>query len=132
MSAIAVCDASALVALLTDNGPDGSWATAALAGAELAAPQLLPFEVSNVLRRLERTGILDAVTAAQAHADLLDLTIELWPYEALAARTWELRNTLTAYDAGYVAVAELLGASVVTLDRGISSAPGVRCDVRCP
>ena len=80
MSARVVCDASALVALLLDGGPDGRWATQALGGADLAAPSLVGFEVANVIRRHELAGIVSADQAAQAHADLLDLAIEHWPY----------------------------------------------------
>lgn len=70
--------------------------------------------------------------AAQAHADLLDLATEHWPYEILAPRAWQLRRNLSSYDASYVALAELIGATRVTLDRQISRAPGVRCTVATP
>jgi hypothetical protein len=36
-----VCDASALVALLLDAGPDGRWATHELSGGDLAARSLI-------------------------------------------------------------------------------------------
>jgi predicted nucleic acid-binding protein len=77
-------------------------------------------------------GLVSADRAAQAHADLLDLAIELWPYELLSSRVWELRANLSAYDAGYVAVAELTDAPLVTLDRRIARAPGLRCAVTTP
>jgi predicted nucleic acid-binding protein len=127
-----VCDASALVAVLLDGGPDGRWATAALAGADLAAPSIVGFETANVIRRHELTGLVTPDQAAQAHADLLDLAIEEWPYELLAPRAWELRKNLSIYDASYVAVAELTDSPLVTLDRRIGAAPGVRCAVATP
>jgi predicted nucleic acid-binding protein len=127
-----VADASALVALLVDDGPAGDWATGHLAGADLVAPQIAPFEVANILRRHELAGILRADQAAAAHADLLDLTVELWPYELLARRAWELRANLTVYDAAYVAVAERVGATLVTLDRRIAGSPGVGCPIAAP
>ncbi|MDX6721318.1 MAG: hypothetical protein QOJ63_3572 [Solirubrobacteraceae bacterium] len=126
MSARVVCDASALVALLLDGGPDGRWATQALGEADLAAPDLVGFEVANVIRRHELAGIVSADQAAQAHADLRDLAIEHWPYELLAPRAWQLRRSLSIYDAAYVALAELTGATIVTLDRRIGGAPGLR------
>ncbi|MGI8729074.1 MAG: type II toxin-antitoxin system VapC family toxin, partial [Solirubrobacteraceae bacterium] len=67
-----------------------------------------------------------------AHADLLDLTIELWPYEVLASRAWQLRRNLSVYDASYVALAEIADAALVTLDRGIAGAPGLVCEVLTP
>lgn len=132
MSARIVCDASALVALLLDNGPDGRWVTEATAGSAFAAPNLVEFETANIIRRQELAGIISADQAAQAHADLLDLAIEPWPYELLAARAWELRQNLSSYDASYVALAELIGAVLVTLDERIGGAPGLRCTIMTP
>ena len=127
-----VCDASALAALLMDAGPDGSWVARTVSNVDLAAPDLVGFETVNVIRRHELGGLVSADQAALVHADLLDLTIEQWPYELLAARAWHLRRNLSIYDAAYVALAELLGAALVTLDRRIARAPGVHCTVTTP
>ena len=129
MSDVVVCDASALAAVLLDAGHAGVWATARLEGVDLAAPDLLPHEAANILRRHELAKLISPDQAAQAHADLLDLTIELWPYELLAGRAWELRHNLSIYDAGYVALAERLDGTLVTLDERIAGAPGLRCSV---
>ena len=127
-----VCDASVVVALLLDAGPDGRWATDALAGTDLAAPHLLTFEAANIIRRHELAALITADQAAQAHADLLDLAVEQWPYYLLTPRAWQLRRNLTTYDASYVALAELLDVALVTLDRGIGRAPALRCSVITP
>ena len=127
-----VVDSSALVALLIDDGPTGQWVTEQVRGRVLAVPELAPFEAANVIRRRLVSGALDAVGAALAHEDLLDLTLSLWPYEALAARAWELRHGTTVYDASYVALAELLDAPLLTLDARLSRAEGHRCDVLTP
>lgn len=37
---------------------------------------------------------------------------------------WELRENLTAYDASFIALAEALGAPLVTLDARLAHAPG--------
>lgn len=132
MSTRVVCDASTLVALLLDAGPEGQWATCELAGADLAAPSLVAFETANIIRRHERAALIGGDQAAQAHTDLLDLAIEQWPYEALATRAWQLRSKLSSYDASYVALAELTSAPLVTLDRRIAATPGLRCAVRTP
>ena len=126
-----VLDASVVVAALVDSGPDGTWAESLLSD-DLAAPDLLPVEVAHVLRRaVDASEITDDV-ASLAHGDLTDLRIELFPYELVAPRIWELRHNLSAYDAWYVAVAELLDAPLATLDRRILGAPGVRCELRTP
>jgi predicted nucleic acid-binding protein len=127
-----VCDASALVALLLDAGPDGRWATHELSDADLAAPFLIAYEAANIIRRHERAGRISRDQAAQAHTDLLDLPIEHWPYEVLASRVWDLRHNLSSYDAGYVALAERTAATLVTLDRRLAAAPGLHCQVRTP
>lgn len=69
-------DASAVVALLLDSGPDGEWVTQACAGADLAAPSLMAFESSNIIRRHELAGLVSHDQAAQAHADLVALAVE--------------------------------------------------------
>ncbi len=127
-----VCDSSAVVALLLDGGEDGRWAVQQLSGARLLAPQLVMFEAGNIIRRQELAGVVSADQAVQAHIDLLDLSIEQWPYEILGTRVWELRKNLSGYDASYVAVAELADAPLVTLDRRIAGAPGMRCEVIAP
>ena len=124
-----VLDSSAVVALLADAGPTGEWVKNLTASAALFAPHLLPFEAGNILRRQAQTGILDASAATLAHIDLVALPIDLYPYEALADRAWELRANITIYDAAYVALAELLTAPLITLDGRLARAPGPRCRI---
>lgn len=125
-------DSSALVALLTDGGEIGDWVAESVAHAILAGPHLVLFESANILRRQQLARDLDASTATLAHADLLDLPLQLWPYSVLAERVWQLRESITAYDAAYVALAELLGGSLVTLDQRLARAHGPRCRIRIP
>lgn len=126
-----VIDASAVVAALVDSGPDGQWAETLLT-VDLAAPHLLPVEVANVLRRAVNAGELTEDIASLAHADLLGLRVELVAYDTVAARIWELRKNLTAYDAWYVAVAELLDAPLATVDHRLARSPGPTCTFRTP
>lgn len=122
-----VIDASMVVAALVDSGTDGRWAEALLASGPLAAPHLLMVEAANILRRSAASGAISAEQASMAHADLLDLRVELFPYAPFAARIWELRENVTCYDAWYVAVAETFGAPLATLDARLANAPGPRC-----
>ena len=127
------CDASVLVAMLVDGGPAGQWATSVMTSAGgLLAPHLALFEVANILRRHEMAGLITDDQAAQAHADLLALPIELWPYEPLAARAWQLRRNLSSYDGPYVALAEMTNTRLATLDTRLARAPGVTCGVAIP
>jgi len=75
---------------------------------------------------------LSAESAGLAQLELLDLPIELFPYEPFARRIWELRDNLTIYDAWYVALAEQLSAPLVTLDRKLASASGPLCEFLTP
>jgi len=132
VSGYVICDSSALTALLLDSGVDGQWVTAFVGEAALGAPSLVGYETANIIRRHELAGLVSPDQAAQAHADLLDLAIEHWPDELLARRAWELRKNLSVYDASYVALAELTGAPLATLDRTIGRAPGLRCVIATP
>ena len=87
---------------------------------------------SNILRRAAAAGVISADVAAMAHADLLDLRVELFPYSPFAARVWALRSNLTSYDAWYVALAEFLGARLATLDLTLARATGPRCGFETP
>lgn len=127
-----VVDASLVVAALVDDGDAGRWAEDVLVSAPLIAPHLLGVEVASTLRRAQLAGSISADVASLAHADLLDLRVEHLPYELTAARSWELRATVTSHDAWYVAVAELLGAPLATLDVRLAAAPGPTCSFLVP
>lgn len=126
---IQVIDASAVVAALLDDGAVGRWCEDRLLEADLVAPHLLPIEATNILRRTESRGAIDPTGASQGLRDLRRLDVELLPFDVLADRAWELRFNLTTYDACYVAAAEMVGGRLVTLDRKLAKAPGLRCDV---
>ena len=125
-------DASAVVAVLVDDGPEGEWATELLRGRALAAPHHMPVEASSVLRRAALGGVIPQDVATLAHADLLSLRVELFPYAPLAERCWQLRANVTTHDAAYVALAEQLAAPLATLDVRLARATGPRCEFAVP
>ncbi len=127
-----VVDASCVVAGLVDQGAAGRWAEAQLAGDDLAAPHLMPVEVASVLRRAVGSGEIPSEVGSLAHADLLALHVVLFAYEPVADRVWELRSSVTAYDAWYVALAELLDAPLVTVDARLARSKGPRCTFLTP
>lgn len=119
--------------MLVDGGPSGQWATGVLeAAGDLLAPHLALFEAANILRRHQLANLITADQAEQAHADLLDLPLDLWPHELLARRSWQLRQNLTIYDGAYVALAEMTSTPLATLDQRIARAPGTRCPMVIP
>lgn len=99
------------------------------ASESLYAPHLLDVEVAQVLRRYVREKLITAHRGREALEDLADLQLNRYPHEFLIPRVWDLRTTLTAYDAVYVALAELLDAALVTCDRRIASASGHSANV---
>ncbi len=129
---MATVDASVLVAALTDAGQLGAWATQVVEHEHLLAPELVLVETTNILRRMERAGTLGALEANMAAADLWDLPIDLIPFRPFAQRVWDLRTTVTSYDAWYVAVAEAFDEPLATLDARLRRAPGPRCEFLHP
>lgn len=124
-----VVDASVLAVALADDGPEGDAARARLRGETLAAPELVDLEVVSVLRRQNRVGLLDNRRAAMAMSDLRTLPMHRAPHLALLARSWDLRDNLTTYDAAYVALAEALAATLLTGDRRLARAAGPTCTI---
>jgi predicted nucleic acid-binding protein len=124
-----VVDASMVVTALADDGPEGDRARARLKGERLAAPHLIDIEVTSAWRRLVSLGELDDRRAQLAMSDLLALRLDRVPHGPLLRRCWELRENFTIYDGAYVALAEILEVTLLTLDSRINKAPGLRCPV---
>ncbi len=124
-----VVDASVLTTALADDGPDGDLARRRLRGEDVAAPELVDLEVSSVLRRLARSGILPLRRAEPALTDLVELPMRRAPHRPLLQRCWSLRDNATVYDGSYVALAEALNVTLLTADLRLTSTPGLRCAV---
>jgi predicted nucleic acid-binding protein len=127
-----VVDASC-VAEVVLAGPDAEPVRARLdREPEQAAPHLVDAEVLGVVRRAHLRGELDRTAADQAIDDL-----GAWPatrvdHRPLLVRAWQLRDSLSAPDALYVALAEALNATLLTLDHRLARARGPRCVVDIP
>jgi predicted nucleic acid-binding protein len=126
---VIVVDASVVAVALADDGHDGDGARVRLRGERLAAPELIDLEVASVLRGQLRGVVIDRPRAELALADLATMPIRRAGHRPLLARCWELRDNLTVYDAAYVALAEALGAVLLTADRRLARAPGPRCAI---
>ncbi len=124
-----VVDASVLAPALVDDARDGDRLRERLRGERLVAPGLIDLEVVSMLKRAAQRGGLDERRANQALADLAALPLRRAPHLPLLARIWELRASLSVYDAAYVALAEALGAPLLTADKRIARAHGVRCEL---
>jgi predicted nucleic acid-binding protein len=127
-----VIDASVVVAALVDSGPKGLWAEKIIESSALYAPELVRVESTNILRRLERAKEIGTPEADVAYEDLMRLEIDLLPFEPFGNRVWELRHTVTSYDAWYVAVAEALKLPLATLDARLTESSGPKCKFLTP
>lgn len=96
---------------------------------EHAAPHLIDVEVAGVIRQDFLLGRLDATAAALAIEDLRDWPAERYGHQLLLPRIWELRATVRGWDAAYVALAEALGATLITADGRLSRAIGPVCKI---
>ncbi len=125
-----VLDASAVLEIVLGTGVGSRLRRRILAGNEsLHSPHLVDVEVAHVLRRYAIAGELSELRGRSALADLADMAITRYPHDRFLHRVWQLRDNLTGYDATYIALAEALGAPLVTSDRRLALAPGHRAAV---
>lgn len=127
-----VVDASFVVSALVELDADGQWAREILDQEVVVAPHLLPAETANALRGAALTGRVSEAGALRAYADLMELPVMLYGYHDFADRAWELRHTVTIYDAWYVALAEALDVPLATLDLRLARAAGPHCAFLTP
>ena len=122
-----VVDASALAEFLLAGTPRGARIATRLQrpNETLHAPHLIDLEVASTMRSLEARGLATTL-ANRTIAALVTVPMRRYPHDLLVPRIWQLRNNLTPYDASYVALAESLGAPLVTCDARIASSPGHR------
>jgi len=120
-----VVDAGVIVELLA-NDLDPS----RLGDEELAVPHLIDSEVTNVFRRLVVQAVLTEKQGAAALEGFSQLGLTRFPADWLRPRMWELRHNLSAYDATYVALAEMTSATaLLTTDARLANAPGINCPI---
>ena len=125
-----VTDASVVVELLLGTEEASRIADRLLDPEEtLHAPHLLDVEVAQALRRYALAGDVTPRVGEMGLGDLLDLPIVRHPHTLLLPRIWELRRSISAYDAAYVALAEVLGAPLLTRDAGLARSHGHRARI---
>jgi predicted nucleic acid-binding protein len=125
-----VVDASAVLELVlrTEKGKKVE-ARALVSEESLHAPHLIDVEVTQALRRLVQLKEIKAERAKQALDDHAALHIKRADHEDMLERLWELRESVTAYDATYVALAEALDAPLITCDSKLTRSHGHRATV---
>ena len=125
-----VVDASVLANVVGDDHLDGDAARRRIASeADIAAPDLADVETVAVLRKRWLAGDLDDRRFGDAVAILAALPLQRFPALPMLGRAYELRANVTAFDAMYVALAETLACSLLTVDAKLAAAPGPRCPI---
>lgn len=119
-----VIDASVLVDWIVLGVPSGTWG-----GAVLHAPSLIDYEFAQAVRRAVRIGRLRESEGREALETLVALTITRHHARPLLRVIWSHRHEISAYDASYVALAQLLGVPLLTADRRLAHAAQRWCDV---
>ncbi len=125
-----VVDASAVVEFLLGT-PAGIPVRDRIAdpAAGIAVPALLDVEVAQAIRRCCLAGVIDELRATKSIEHLADLNAARWPHQPLLPRIWQLSHNFTAYDATYIALAESLGATLLTCDQALADHDGIACVV---
>jgi predicted nucleic acid-binding protein len=139
---IVVADASILVVSLGDDTMVGQrardWLVELSGGAPLSiVKNLTPLEVTSAFRRLVQLEKIDAEFVAAVLSRFAALPVDRYDVtQPMLARIWELRANLTAYDAAYVALLEMLiserrtSGVLATTDRKLAGAPGLSVAVK--
>lgn len=120
-------DASVIAAALTEATETGDAARTRIRDEQITAPALMDIEVASVIRKGVRAGRLEARAARRALDDLRSMPWQEIGHGPLLSRVWELRENVTAYDASYVAVAEMRDVPLLTLDAKLARATGPQC-----
>lgn len=124
-----IVDASCLYEVLAGAPHAGQARRRLAADHDQAAPHIIDAEVLGIIRRDYMLGRLDRTAAQQAVEDLREWPGERFSHRALLERAWELRNVLRIWDALYVALAEAMDATLLTLDERLGRVQGLNCRI---
>lgn len=123
-----VLDASVVVELLvSDDLKKIEKLENRLKSETLVAPDHMWLEVVSVISRMARSGALSELDAQRVIQQLQRLNIRVITSSSFVQRIWKLRKNVFYLDAAYIAVAESLGAPLLTSDKKLSRATGPEC-----
>ena len=121
---VLVIDTSAILEALAARNPAPGLVEHLAADGDFHAPHLIDVEILHALRRMVRREEISTDRATDVRSDFADTAIARYHHLPLSDRIWELRHNLSAYDAAFVALAELLAVPLVTCDGRMASSCG--------
>lgn len=125
-----VVDASVLTAALIDDESSGKAARARLGSdAHWAGPGHLLVDTLQAVRGRLLGRKISAGRAGDAVAALTGASLDVIDVQPLLPRIWELRANVSAYDAAYVAVAEICAVPLITGDARLGRCKVARCTI---
>lgn len=124
-----VVDASCLYEVVVDSAQSETIRERLAADTDQAAPHVVDVEVFGIIHRDQLLGRIDRTAAGQAIEDLRMWPGERYGHRALLERAWELRHSVRGWDAMYIALAETLGATLLTANRRLGRVEGINCPV---
>jgi predicted nucleic acid-binding protein len=129
---VIVVGTSALVEFLVGADATAEQVRVLVAGHRLAAPHAIDLECASSLRGLVNGRKLAADEAERALDLLAKMNVQRYGHAPLLPRIWQLRSNMWPCDAAYVALAESLGAQLLTIDAKLEKVPGIRCEILRP
>lgn len=132
MAGLIVVDASCLYEVVTNTELGERIGDVLTTAGYLAAPHVVDVEVAGVVRGDVLAGLLDETAGRQAIEDLATWPGDRYVIRPFLDRVWELRHSVRTWDACYVALAEALGATLLTRDGRLAKAHGPQCQITVP
>lgn len=130
MTGMFVVDLSAAIFALTEPSAQADELMMRLAEAECHAPHLYDAEIGSVMRRNLRQGTVDEDVAESAIQSARYVVDERYPHTGpFATAAWDLRGSITFYDALYVALAASLDVPLLTAEARLARAPKLPCEI---
>jgi predicted nucleic acid-binding protein len=125
---VIVVDASVLANALIYADARGQGARAVLGrDPEWVAPEHWKVEVFSVLRGLALGRKISSQIGERGVGRITHLGIETVPVDELLPRMWHIRDSISGYDAAYVALAEARDLTLVTADAKLAKVATQYC-----
>ena len=119
---VVVIDASSMVHAMQSDDDEARFIRRSIAGATIAVPPHFHIECASVIRGITLGKKVKPQVARGMLAELADLPLRTIVFDEIEELMFNNLDNISAYDNAYVAVAQLLGAPLITRDAGLRKA----------